>query len=432
MRTRDLRQVGGDRVALLVALEWMPRRRVADRAQANVESRHTTLAGIRAVRSGDAERLGAVVGAEVRTSRGLILPVHPEVAVDEHRRADAPGVANGGDVSVRVAEPAFVNAHEIQVRDLGLHRGELREHLMRRVPVPVHLQVVVVAIGRRRAGQKQIVLQAVVGARIVWRRIQSLDLLRNTAETTRRNDRAGKFRASRAIDVAGHRIVELEIGSDPQHLAEVAVAHPSGRNRVRIETAVPLVVAFPRSKVEQLVVLDRTANGAANDRDARVELRWVEKLPGVQLVLVPEVEGRSLQGVGAGLGHERDGRAARHSLPGVKIVGTDVDRIDGLGGSHVPDMMRQPDIDAARPIQAGVVGIRVRPVHERAQRTARRVRLIVLERRGRSAGHQVDERLVVAVLVERKILDFLRSQLCMQVRLVGLQEPRFGRHRHRF
>ena len=51
--------------------------------------------------------------------------------------------------------------------------------------------------------------------------------------------------------------------------------------------------------------------------------------------------------------------------------------------------------------------------------------------RRRRAGHQVDQRLVVPVLVERKIDDLLRLQLRVQVGLVGLQQLRAGGHRHR-
>ena len=62
---------------------------------------------------------------------------------------------------------------------------------------------------------------------------------------------------------------------------------------VAVEPAVALVVAFVRREVEQLVFLDRPADGAAADRDARIELRGVEELPRVQLVLIAEVERRA-------------------------------------------------------------------------------------------------------------------------------------------
>ncbi len=92
--------------------------------------------------------------------------------------------------------------------------------------------------------------------------------------------------------------------------------------------------------------------------------------------------------------------------------------------------MGQPDIDAARAVDAGVVVLSVHAVHVRPQRAARRVGLGVLERRRCRAGHQVDQRLVVTILVQREIDDLLRLQLSVQVALVGLQQlrGRFDRH----
>ena len=315
--------------------------------------------------------------------------------------------------------------------DVRPHRRELAPDLVRRVAGPVHLRVVVVAIGLRRPRQKQVVLQPVVGPGVVRRRVGRLNRLRDLADPAGRNRVVGELLPARAVRIARRRVIQPEVREHAVDFAEVARPHPLRRHRVDVEAAGPLVVALIRPEEEQPVLPQRAAHRAAANRDARVELGRVEEVPRVELVLIAEVERRPLDLVGPRLGHQRDRRAARHPLAGVEVVGADVHRVDGLGRRHIPGVVRQPDVDAARPIQPRVVAVRVGPVDERPQRPRRRVRLVVLKRRRRRPRHQVDQRLVVAVLVQRQAGDFLRLQLRVHVRLVGLQQLHRRGHRHR-
>src|SRR4029078_12711263 len=94
-------QIRRCRVAGFVALEWRPCIVITQRAVAGIERRHTALKRIRTVGSGDSERLAPEVRAEVSALCGLILTVHAEVAVKDHRRADRPRLAHGRDIHVR-------------------------------------------------------------------------------------------------------------------------------------------------------------------------------------------------------------------------------------------------------------------------------------------------------------------------------------------
>ena len=150
---------------------------------------------------------------------------------------------------------------------------------------------------------------------------------------------------------------------------------------------------------------------------------WFRRsMRGVEALVVVELERRSLDLVGPGLGHDRHGGAAGHALLGVEVVRRHVDRVDRLGGSNIHQVVRQPDVDVRGAIRAGGVLIRALPVHVGRQRPRRRVGLGVVEpRRGRT-GHQVEERLVIAELVERHRRDLGGFQLGRDVGLVGLQQ----------
>ena len=85
-------------------------------------------------------------------------------------------------------------------------------------------------------------------------------------------------------------------------------------------------------------------------------------------------------------------------------------------------MMGQPDVHRNRAVDARRVAVRLRAVDPRAQRPAGRVdgRVLLLERR--RARHEVHQRLVVAVNVQRQVGDLLGRQLGMQVGLVSLNQ----------
>ena len=137
-----------------------------------------------------------------------------------------------------------------------------------------------------------------------------------------------------------------------------------------------------------------------------------------------------MQLVGAGLGDDRARGAAGHAQVGVEVVGHDVDRLDRLGRRDVARVVRQPDVDRHRAVDAGGVAVRLDAVHPGPQRAARRVDLGVLELRGRRAGDEVDQLLVVAELVQREVDDRLRRQLGAEVGPFRLEERRLADHVH--
>ncbi|AMY09709.1 hypothetical protein LuPra_02933 [Luteitalea pratensis] len=144
-----------------------------------------------------------------------------------------------------------------------------------------------------------------------------------------------------------------------------------------------------------------------------------------------EEEGRATDFVGARLGRHRHRGATGHALRGIEGVGRDVDRLDRFYRRHVANVMRQPHVDRGRAVDTPHVVVTVGAVDVGRQRAARGIGLRVLEGRRRCAGHQVHEPLVVPVLVEREVDDVGRLEVDRDVRLVGLEQRGFGRHRDR-
>ena len=66
-------------------------------------------------------------------------------------------------------------------------------------------------------------------------------------------------------------------------------------------------------------------------------------------------------------------------------------------------MVRQPDEHIRGTVDASVVVVPIRAVDVRAQGAFRRIGNRVLENSRRRARHKIDERLVIAVLIERHV-----------------------------
>ena len=111
----------------------------------------------------------------------------------------------------------------------------------------------------------------------------------------------------------------------------------------------------------------------------------------------------SVELIAAGLGDDGDGRAAGHPLFGIEIIGGNVDFLNGFRWRHVHSMVRQPDEHIRGTVDASVVVVPIRAVDVRAQGAFRRIGNRVLENSRRRARHKIDERLVIAVLIERHV-----------------------------
>src|SRR5262249_18052191 len=107
----------------------------------------------------------------------------------------------------------------------------------------------------------------------------------------------------------------------------------------------------------------------------------------------------------------------------------DVHRFDRLFRGNIPDMVRQPDVDAGGAIDAGDVGVPVATVDVGGQRAAWRVRDRVLECRGRCTGQELDQRVIVAVAGQRQVGNLFTYDVRVRVRLLGLQGRLRGFHR---
>ena len=386
----------------------------------------------RVVDTRDAE-VDAVVGAEVRPGNGLVLDVRAEVAVEDQRRAERPGVAGGGDVGAGVAETARIEAEREVVVHFGVEHRELAPDRVGSRALEGQLGVVVVAVDTERHLAREVVedLVGIDVAAWIRHRVKRHDLLRDRIDQVRRDHEVGELVASGATGAAGERVEEPEGRVFRRHLAEVALAHQRGRHGQILTGRAALLIALDRAEVEEPVLHHRPTERATVGIARQIVLGEVERIVvervRVELVLIAEQERRAAQVVGARLGDDRRGGAGRHAVFGVEAVGGDVDGIDRLGGLNVTDVVWQPDVDRDRAVDARRVAVRLRAVDPGAQRARRSVdgRVLLLKRR--RAGHEVHQRLVVAIDVQRQIDDVLRRQLGVQIGLVGLNQRSLAR-----
>ena len=136
--------------------------------------------------------------------------------------------------------------------------------------------------------------------------------------------------------------------------------------------------------------------------------------------------------IAAGLGDDGDGRATRHTLFGIEIVGRDVNFLHGFRRRNVYGVVRQPDEHIRGAVHSGIIVVPVGSVDVRAQATFRRVGDRILKSPRSGAGHQIDQGLKVAVLVEGQIQNGFFCNLGVNVALFGLQGVGRGLHRDLF
>jgi hypothetical protein len=91
----------------------------------------------------------------------------------------------------------------------------------------------------------------------------------------------------------------------------------------------------------------------------------------------------------------------------------------------------QPNIHVGRTVGLGGIGVAIEPIELGREGALWRVDLGVLQPRRHGARHQIHQRLIIAILHERQLCDFLCLELGVRVGLVRLQQLRLGSHRHR-
>ncbi len=179
------------------------------------------------------------------------------------------------------------------------------------------------------------------------------------------------------------------------------------------------------AKEEELVLDDRAADAAAE-----VVIREMaeggggEEGAGVDGVVLDELEGRAVKGVGSGFEGDVSDRTDGAAEFGFEVVGGDVDGLDGFGGRDddlqqagafvVVDALDLVEVSHARDAVGfglkGTLGIE---------------ELRVLEGGGGRSGDEVEKRLEVAIGAEGKVCDLLGFDLSADIGAVGL-EQRWG------
>ena len=212
-----------------------------------------------------------------------------------------------------------------------------------------------------------------------------------------------------------------------EHPAEIASPEVRRRHRRQARAVHPFERAFPVREEEHLVPADGTAEAAAVDvaiaaglsvtparfssqRNARSLLLSCSANALPRKSFVPDFVITVIAG------------AARHALLGVEVVRRDVHFLDALHRRDVHGVMRHRDEDVGRSVHARIVRAALLAVDVGRQRAPRRIRHGVLKARGRGAGHEIDQRLIVPVVGQRHVLHGPRVQVDADIRLRRLED----------
>src|SRR6266576_380502 len=283
-----------------------------------------------------------------------------------HKIMEVTKSAVAGTVSNGLAQAGLTVKHR-------LHGAVLGKDAVPGRPVPIHLGVKVVAIQflRSRLG-----IVVGVGCSGSQSRNKSQDLGRDGIYGD--GGLVGKGCASGAVRVSCVWVIDNSPGA-----GKVSGANSGSRQRdkpgIAIVTFVGAVVA---SEEEQLVLLDGATESAAKIIKLTVSF-WasLKELLCPQSLVLKVLKTSSMVLIGAGLGNDGDG-----------------------GASH-----------------AGVIVVAVGTIDVRAQGAFRGVGDSVLKSSRSRAGHEIDQRLEIPVLVERHVEDGLLAELRVDVTLFGLQ-----------
>ena len=102
--------------------------------------------------------------------------------------------------------------------------------------------------------------------------------------------------------------------------AEITVPLSERRHGEQARVVGPFPRSLPSPKEEKLILDDGSAQCAAVDvmQTERTSAPVIKEIAGLQVSVIPEREGYTVQRVGARLGSDRYGGSAGHSLLGVK------------------------------------------------------------------------------------------------------------------
>src|SRR6266568_1477502 len=291
-----------------------------------------------------------------------------------------------GTVSNGLAQAWFTVKH-------GLHGAVLGKDAVPGRPVPIYLGVKVVTIQFlcSRLG----IVVGVAGPRYVRRRNQSQDFRRD--RIYRDGGLVGKGCASGAVRVSCVWVID-----NSPRAGKVSGANGGSRQCDKPGVAiVAFIGAVVASEEEQLVLLDGATESAAKIIELTVPLgASLKELLCPQSLVLEVLKSNSMVLIGARLGDDGNGGATRHPLLGIEIIGGNVYFLDGLCRRDINGMVRQPDEHVRGAVHAGVIVVSVGTIDVRAQCAFRGVGDSVLKYSGGCAGHKIDQRLEIPVLVE--------------------------------
>ena len=267
------------------------------------------------------------------------------------------------------------------------------------------------------------------GERLIRRRQELLQNLRRyRIDAVCRNDVSGERRPvlSRPVLRAGQRIVNLM----PDVSAQVAGAERAVGNAFLV--GVGLMIQRPHvvGEEEELIVLDRPADIAAEIVVCDVSHRGIEKRSRIQVAILQILVAGAVKLIGSRLDHHIHDRAGGAAQFRIVVGGGNVDRLNRLRRRN--QNLQQPRffviVDALDLI---VIAHARLSVHVRLHGAGRVKKLRMLEGLLHRAGHQVQKILEIPVDAEGQFLHQLRIHGAPGIGAIGLQNSGHRRHFHR-
>ena len=114
-------------------------------------------------------------------------------------------------------------------------------------------------------------------------------------------------------------------------------------------------------------------------------------------------KGNAVKLIRSGLCDNSDGCSAGHPLLWVEVIRGDVDFLNGFGRRNIDGVVRQPNEHIGGPVDASIVVVAIGAVDVRAQSAFWRVRNRILENPWRRSRHEINQRLIIPVLVQRHV-----------------------------
>ena len=295
----------------------------------------------------------------------------------------------------------------------------------------VHLDVErvgVFGVGKQR---EVVVARSGFARRLVGSRHQVHNLLRDRADPVGGDDVAGERHAVGAVRIAGGGVVDHYRRGQSQAGAQVAGPPAAGRDGA--EVGVGFVVRDPQkiAEEEDLVLLDRSADVAAEIVVGKMSHRGIEEVARVQRAVAQELVAGAVEFVGAGFQNHVGIGAAGAAQRRFVVAGGDVDRLNGFQRRN-HDLQQAGALVIVDTFDLVAVPHAHLAVDFGLQRTGGVEELRMLEACPRGAGHQVQQRLIIALGAQRKRGRLHHLQLRAGIGTVGLQQRRRARDFHGF